>query len=128
MPGLADWVARSHHTRRRSAGNLLEQPNPRHLRPRYFPAPSVPGFDCPETNEDYANARHRSLVFLAWMLEGWPDSYNAGVVKDLLAQWSEAKRTRVSRHLGDKWEDAWNPGPHQIESETQARIRQSAAR
>jgi hypothetical protein len=37
------------------------------------------------------------------------------VAKGLLRQWSEAKRTRVSRHLGEKWEDVWGPGPHQIE-------------
>lgn len=80
-------------------------------------------FDCPDTNDDYANARYRSLVFLAWMLEGWPGSDNARVARDLLLQWSQAERTRVSRHMGEKWEDAWDPGPHQIEPKIQARVR-----
>ena len=81
-------------------------------------------FERTNTNDNYVNARYRSLVFLAWLLEGWPDSYNVGISKDLLKQWSEAKPTRLSRHLGDKWEDAGDPGPHQIEPAIQARIHQ----
>jgi len=79
-------------------------------------------FDC--TDAGYASARYRSLVLLGWFLEGWPNSYNAGVAKDLLRQWSVAERTRVSRHLDDKWEDAWDPGPYQIEAAIQYRLRQ----
>lgn len=81
-------------------------------------------FECSSDDEKYASTRYRSLLFLAWMLEGWPDSANAQVAKGLLTQWATAPRTRVSRHLGDKWEDAWDPGPHQIEPHIQQQIRQ----
>ena len=85
-------------------------------------------FDCKDTDDAYANTRYRSLVFLAWMLDGWPDSYNAGVAKDLLRQWSMAKHTRISRHLGGDDGGPWDPVQHQIEPAIQSRLRQLADR
>jgi hypothetical protein len=63
-------------------------------------------------------------VLLAWFLEGWPDSYNAGDAKDPLRQWSVAKHTRISRQLGGNGQGLWDPVQHEIKPAIQARLRQ----
>ncbi len=71
------------------------------------------------------DSRYGSLALLAWFLDRWPDSAGSAVGIDLLARWSIAKRNRVSRHLGvPDWNDAWNPGPYEIEPAIQARLRE----
>ena len=67
-------------------------------------------------------SRYGSLA-LAWFLRRWPDGAGSAVAIDLLERWSRAKRNRISRHLGvPDWNDARNPGPHEIEPTVQARL------
>ncbi len=41
---------------------------------------------------DVFHARHDSLSFLAWLLQGWPNSPGARVARDMLARWRSASR------------------------------------
>lgn len=43
--------------------------------------------------------RHDSLCFLAWLLEGWPDSVGATVARDMLERWSRSSRDYLSKLL-----------------------------
>jgi hypothetical protein len=70
-----------------------------------------------------ARSRHDSLRFLAWLLDGWPDSTGARIARDLLRRGLNTRRNRLSQHLSPRWRGyPWSPGPHDIEPTIQHRL------
>ncbi len=67
--------------------------------------------------------RHGSLRFLAWLLEGWPDSPGAKVGLRLLIRWLAADRNRLCRHLRPLEADLWSAGPTNFEPPIRGRLR-----
>lgn len=67
--------------------------------------------------------RHGSLRFLAWLIEGWPDSSGAKVGQGLLIRWLTADRNRLCRHLRPPGADPWSAGPTNFEPPTRERLR-----
>ncbi|MGC2030304.1 MAG: TniB family NTP-binding protein [Steroidobacteraceae bacterium] len=79
----------------------------------------------PREETGFYAGRHDSLRFLAWLIEGWPDSEGAAVGRGLLKRWLSGKRNRISHHLRPTWPDhPWSPGPHDIEPNIQHRLRE----
>lgn len=66
--------------------------------------------------------RHASLLFLAWLISGWPDSPGATVAHHLLSRWLTAERNRLCRHLHPAQEDPWTVGPNNFESPIRERL------
>ncbi|MGB6451373.1 MAG: TniQ family protein [Steroidobacteraceae bacterium] len=82
-------------------------------------------FEEPRKETGIYAGRHDSLRFLAWLIEGWPDSEGAAVGRDLLERWLSGKPSRISHHLRPTWPGhPWSPGPHDIEPEVQNRLRE----
>lgn len=69
------------------------------------------------------DCRHASLQFLAWLLDGWPDSEGAQVAECMLMRWSAAQRNRLCRHLRPRWTDAWTVGPNNFSPPIAERLR-----
>lgn len=71
------------------------------------------------------DCRHDSLRFLAWLLEGWPDSMGAEIGRTMLRRGLSSKRNRLSHHLLPRWHGhPWSPGPHDIGPDIQLRLRE----
>jgi hypothetical protein len=68
------------------------------------------------------DGRHASLRFLAWLIDGWPDSPGAVVGRSLLLRWLNAERNLLCRHLRPL-ADPWTSGPHNFEPSIQRRLR-----
>lgn len=68
------------------------------------------------------SSRYGSLLFIGWMLDGWPDSAGAQVGLEMVKRWASGKPNRISRHLGDQFAHPWSPGPHDIEPEVARRL------
>lgn len=72
----------------------------------------------------YAYAdRHGSLRFLAWLIEGWPESPGAKVSQGLLRRWATAERNRLCRHLRPPGADPWSAGSTNFEPSIRERLR-----
>jgi hypothetical protein len=74
------------------------------------------------------NVRHASLRFVAWLVEGWPDSNGAKVGRELLNRWLNADRNHLCRHLRPTGARRWSSGPTNFEWHIQERLRGLAAR
>jgi hypothetical protein len=68
------------------------------------------------------HCRHGSLRFLAWLLEGWPNSQGARVGHSLLMRWLSADRNRLCRHLRPPGADPWTAGATNFEPSIQERL------
>lgn len=69
------------------------------------------------------DARHDSLCFLAWLIEGWPHGAGPAVAKTLLARWLTTERNRLCKHLRPPRADPWSSGPTNFEPSIQRRLR-----
>lgn len=69
------------------------------------------------------NVRHASLRFLAWLVEGWPDSTGAKVAQELLGCWFNTDRNRLGRHLFVANAECQSAGPPNFESPIRERLR-----
>jgi hypothetical protein len=68
-------------------------------------------------------SRHESFRFLAWLLDGWPESTGACIAEELLRRGLSTPRNRLSQHLGPRWRGyPWSPGPHDILPEIQHKL------
>ena len=72
-------------------------------------------------------SRYGSLLFIAWLIEGWPTTPGTQVGVEMLHRWASGKRNRISRHLGAKYADPWTPHPHDIEPEIKQRLHEIAS-
>jgi hypothetical protein len=52
--------------------------------------------------------RHGSLQFLAWLIQGWPDSPGAQVGQSILTRWLMAALDPLYRHLPPMYGQSWN--------------------
>jgi hypothetical protein len=53
----------------------------------------------PTADDAIYDCRHGSLLFLHWLIEGWPTSPGAEVGRRLLTRWLTADRNRLCRRL-----------------------------
>jgi hypothetical protein len=78
------------------------------------PRPEMRLYDC----------RHDSLLFLAWLIEGWPSNLGSSIGRDLLWRGLSRRRNRLSHHVLPRWVDhPWGPSPHDVAPEIVARLR-----
>jgi hypothetical protein len=69
------------------------------------------------------DCRHDSLRFLAWLIEGWPDSAGAVIGHDMLTRGLRRTRNRLSHHVLPRWKGhPWSPSPHDYAPEIVARM------
>jgi len=68
------------------------------------------------------DSRHGSLRFIAWLLQGWPDSPGAKIGRRLLVQWLRADRNRLCRHLRPPAADPWTIGATNFSSTIRQRL------
>jgi hypothetical protein len=80
--------------------------------------------DAPRLEMQIYECRHDSLRFLAWLIEGWPDSLGASIGRDMLERGLSRSRNRLSHHVTPRWKGhPWGPSPHDFAPETVARLR-----
>lgn len=80
--------------------------------------------DTPRLETRLYNCRHDSLLFLAWLIEGWPNSVGASIGQDLLWRGLSRPRNRLSHHVLPRWKGhPWGPSPHDFAPEILARLR-----
>jgi hypothetical protein len=80
--------------------------------------------DVPRLEMQIYDCRHDSLRFLAWLMEGWPDTLGASVGRDMLERGLTRPRNRLSHHVTPRWKGhPWGPSPHDFAPETVARLR-----
>lgn len=77
----------------------------------------------PRQPTEILSARHDSLCFLAWLIDGWPHGDGPAVAKALLTRWFSAERNRLCRHLRSAWDDPWSSGATNFEPPIQQRLR-----
>lgn len=77
----------------------------------------------PRQPTEIFSARHDSLCFLAWLIDGWPRGDGPAVAKALLTRWFSAERNRLCRHLRPPWDDPWSSGATNFEPPIQQRLR-----
>ena len=70
------------------------------------------------------DTRYGSLQFLAWLLDGWPNSDGARTARDLLARGLEQPSNRIFRHLRIAWTKPRTPEANEIEPEIRGRLRE----
>lgn len=80
----------------------------------------------PRVDDAIYDCRHASLQFLAWLLEGWPDSPGARVGQRMLIRWLAHDRNRLCRHLRAPSADPWTVGPNNFEPSIRERLRSLA--
>jgi hypothetical protein len=80
--------------------------------------------DEPRQEMRFYDCRHDSLRFLAWLIDGFPESASAAIAIDMLRRGLSKKRNRLSHHLMPRWPGhPWSPGPHDIDPEILHRLR-----
>ena len=80
--------------------------------------------DEPRIETQIYGSRHDSLRFLAWLIEGWPESPGATLGRDMLRRGLDNQRNRLSHHILPRWKGhPWSPGPHDLAPEICARLR-----
>ena len=68
--------------------------------------------------------RHDSLRFIAWLIEGWPESPGATVGREMLRRDLNRRPKRLSHHVTPRWKGhPWSPSPHDFSHEIVARLR-----
>ena len=82
--------------------------------------------NTPRTEDAIYDCRHASLQFLAWLIEGWPDSPGARVGQSMLIRWLTADRNRLCRHLRPPSADPWTAGAENFEPSIRERLRMLA--
>ncbi len=78
--------------------------------------------DLGEKHDGLYDCRHGSLRFIAWLLQGWPDSPGAKIGYRLLVQWLSADRNRLCRHLRPPGADPWTVGATNFGSTIRQRL------
>jgi hypothetical protein len=78
--------------------------------------------DLGEKHDGLYDTRHGSLRFIAWLLQGWPDSQGAEIGRRLLVQWLRADRNRLCRHLRPPGADPWTVGATNFGSTVRQRL------
>ena len=71
--------------------------------------------------------RQGSLRFLAWLIEGWPESVGAQIARSLLTRWLTADRNRLCRHLRSPQADPWTAGATNFEPPIRERLQALAS-
>lgn len=61
------------------------------------------------------DCRHGSLQFLAWLIEGWPDSTGAQVAQSILARWSMITLNQMDCPPPSLYAHDWISGPNHFE-------------
>jgi hypothetical protein len=80
--------------------------------------------DAPRAQMQIYSCRHDSLRFLAWLIEGWPDSLGASIGRDMLWRGLSRQRNRLSHHVLPRWPGhPWSPSPHDFSPDILARLR-----
>lgn len=80
--------------------------------------------DEPRAEMQFYRCRHDSLRFLAWLIEGWPDSLGASIGRDMLWRGLSRQRNRLSHHVLPHWPGhPWGPSPHDFAPDILARLR-----
>lgn len=79
--------------------------------------------DGPRREMQIYDCRHDSLRFLAWLIEGWPDSAGAVIGHDMLTRGLRRARNRLSHHVLPRWKGhPWSPSPHDFAPDIVARL------
>jgi hypothetical protein len=74
--------------------------------------------------KDLYGSRHGSLRFIAWFIDGWPDSFGARIGRVMLARGLNNKQNRLSHHIWPRWKGhPWSPSPHDFAPEILFRLR-----
>jgi hypothetical protein len=72
------------------------------------PRPDTRLYDC----------RHDGLLFLAWLIDGWPNSLGASIGREMLWRGLNRLRNRLSHHVLPRWKGhPWSPSPHDFAPE-----------
>jgi hypothetical protein len=80
--------------------------------------------EAPRLETRLYDCRHDSLLFLAWLIEGWPSSLGSSTGLDLLWRGLSRRRHRLSHHVLPRWKGhPWSPSPHDFAPEIVARLR-----
>jgi hypothetical protein len=80
--------------------------------------------DAPRAEVQIYSCRHDSLRFLAWLIDGWPDSLGARIGRDMLWRGLSCKRNRLLHHVLPGWPGhPWSPSPPDFAPEVHARLR-----
>jgi hypothetical protein len=80
--------------------------------------------DTPRQETRLYDCRHDSLLFFAWLVEGWPKSVGASIGRELLWRGLIRPRNRLSHHVLPRWKGhPWSPSPHDFAAEVIARLR-----
>jgi hypothetical protein len=69
------------------------------------------------------DTRYGSLQFLAWLLEGWPNSTGPRTARNLLARGLDERANRIFRHLRDDWTNPRSSEASDIEPDIRSRLR-----
>ena len=70
------------------------------------------------------DCRHDSLLFLAWLIEGWPNTLGSSIGRNLLERGLSDRRNRLSHHVLPRWRGhPWSPSPHDFAPEILVRLR-----
>jgi hypothetical protein len=81
-------------------------------------------FDAPRLEMRQYDCRHDSLLFLVWLIDGWPNSLGVSIGRDILWRSLNRPRNRLSHHVLPRWKGhPWSPGPHDFAPEIMARLR-----
>jgi hypothetical protein len=67
--------------------------------------------DEPKSATAISDERHDSLRFLAWLIDGWPNSIGVEVGRNTLIRWLNGERNRICRPLCERRESVWTHGP-----------------
>jgi hypothetical protein len=79
--------------------------------------------EAPRTETRFYDCRHDSLAFLAWLIEGWPDSRGASIGREMLWRGLNRPRNRLSHHVLPRWKGhPWSPSSHDFAPEIIARL------
>jgi len=77
----------------------------------------------PRTETLFYDCRHDSLRFLAWLIDGWPNSLGSSIGRDYLRRGLSHRRNRLSHHVLPRWKGhPWSPSPHDFAPEIMARL------
>lgn len=79
--------------------------------------------NAPLAEDGIYDCRHGSLRFLAWLMQGWPDSPGAKIGHSMLVRWLTADRNRLCRHLRPPGADPWSAGAINFELSIRDRLR-----
>ncbi len=79
--------------------------------------------ESPRSGTRLYECRHNGLLFLAWLIDGWPNRLAATIGRELLWRGLNRPRNRPSHHNLPRWKcHPWSPSPHDFAPEIIARL------